>query len=44
MKNQHSDIIRFISFSDDSKYFASGGDDKSIKIFNVNDWSLLAIR
>lgn len=34
-------IIRSIAFSPDGKYFAAGGDDKEVYIYDVETWKLL---
>jgi len=38
---QVPNVIRSVAFSVDGKFFAAGGDDKEVYIYNVETWSLL---
>lgn len=37
----HGACVKTVSFSPDSRFFVSGSDDKSVKIFNVAPSSLV---
>ena len=37
--NAHSDIIRSVSFSPDGTKIVSGSDDKTIKVWDMVNWS-----
>ncbi len=39
---QQTGSIRVIVFSTDGKYMLSGGDDKTLRIWTTDDWTLLA--
>ncbi len=37
----HSDSVYSVAISENNKWLASGSDDKTIKIWNTSDWSLM---
>ena len=33
VKEQHNDLVLTVAFSENGRYFASGGNDKTIKVY-----------
>ncbi|KAK9765748.1 tRNA (guanine-N(7)-)-methyltransferase non-catalytic subunit trm82 [Basidiobolus ranarum] len=44
IKDGHTDVIRTLAFSPDGKLLATSGEDKSLKIWTVSNWSCLNTR
>lgn len=40
---EHRGVVRTLDYSRDSRYLLSGGDDKTVRIWDTKDWSLFKI-